>query len=80
MTSLEFWSMKSAWKRASINTLRCLFGCTMGDFTALWFLQSFYTDLGMGTIMAISSTCQPLLPVSAFPNPLLFPLALVPSI
>ena len=59
MTSLEFWSMKSAWKRASINTLRCLFGCTMGDFTALWLLQSFYADLGMGTIMAISSSCRP---------------------
>lgn len=62
MTSLEFWSMKSAWKRASVNTLRCLFGCTMGDFTALWLLQSFYADLGMGTIMTISSTCQEPLP------------------
>lgn len=62
MTSLEFWSMKSAWKRASVNTLRCLFGCTMGDFTALWLLQSFYADLGMGTIMTISSTFRPTSP------------------
>ena len=56
MTSLEFWGMKSVWKRASVNTLRCLIGCTSGDFTALWFLQAFYPNLGMTTIMVVSST------------------------
>ncbi len=52
---LGFWSSKPIWKRASINTFRCLVGCTLGDFSALWFLQAFHPNLGVGTIMAISS-------------------------
>lgn len=54
-TTVAFWTSKETWKRSSINTLRCLVGCTLGDFSALWFLQSFYPDLGVGTIMAASS-------------------------
>ncbi|KAJ6103728.1 hypothetical protein N7486_003950 [Penicillium sp. IBT 16267x] len=49
-----FWSCNSTWKRARINTLRCLLGCTIGDFTAMWTLQSFYPELGMNTIMLVS--------------------------
>jgi hypothetical protein len=30
-------------------------GCTVGDFSALWMLQSYYPELGMGTIMMASS-------------------------
>jgi hypothetical protein len=30
-------------------------GCTVGDFSALWTLQTYAPELGMGTIMAISS-------------------------
>lgn len=52
---LGFWASKSIWKRASVNTFRCLVGCTLGDFSALWFLQAFYPNLGVGTIMGISS-------------------------
>ncbi|PYH84814.1 hypothetical protein BO82DRAFT_381250 [Aspergillus uvarum CBS 121591] len=50
----SFWTCRSSWKRARINTLRCLIGCTIGDFSALWMLQSFTPDLGMGTIMGLS--------------------------
>lgn len=60
--TFKFWTTKSAWKRASINTLRCLVGCTLGDFSALWILQTYYPHLGMGLIMGASST---------FSNPLL---------
>ncbi|KAJ6002498.1 hypothetical protein N7451_005045 [Penicillium sp. IBT 35674x] len=49
-----FWSCKSTWKRARINTLRCLLGCTVGDFSAMWTLQSLYPELGMNTIMLVS--------------------------
>ncbi|KAL4793749.1 hypothetical protein BDV19DRAFT_366154 [Aspergillus venezuelensis] len=49
-----FWTCRSTWKRAGINTLRCLVGCTLGDFSALWALQTYAPDLGMGTIMGIS--------------------------
>lgn len=50
-----FWTCQSTWKRARINTLRCLVGCTVGDFSSLWILQSFYPELGMGPIMTVSS-------------------------
>ncbi|KAJ5814294.1 uncharacterized protein N7503_001044 [Penicillium pulvis] len=49
-----FWSCRSTWKRARINTLRCLLGCTIGDFSAMWTLQSLYPELGMNTIMLVS--------------------------
>ncbi|RAL12203.1 DUF4396 domain-containing protein [Aspergillus homomorphus CBS 101889] len=50
----SFWTCRASWKRARINTLRCLIGCTVGDFSALWMLQTFAPDLGMSTIMALS--------------------------
>ncbi|GAQ11950.1 beta-hexosaminidase 1 [Aspergillus lentulus] len=52
--TLSFWSSKQGWKRAAVNTLRCLAGCTLGDFSALWVLQSFYGHWGMGAIMGVS--------------------------
>ncbi|KAE8331398.1 hypothetical protein BDV39DRAFT_189811 [Aspergillus sergii] len=51
---VKLWNCRSTWKRAGINTLRCLVGCTLGDFSALWVLQTYYPALGMGTIMAAS--------------------------
>jgi hypothetical protein len=57
----DFWTCKSTWRRARINTLRCLIGCTIGDFSALWILQTFYPGLGMGVIMGASSNSTPLL-------------------
>ncbi|KAG9662575.1 hypothetical protein KCU64_g1855, partial [Aureobasidium melanogenum] len=51
-----FWSCRGTWKRAGINTFRCLIGCTIGDFSSLWTLQTYVPDLGMGTIMALSMT------------------------
>ncbi|KAL4814487.1 hypothetical protein BDW67DRAFT_165856 [Aspergillus spinulosporus] len=50
----RFWTCRSTWRRAGINTFRCLVGCTVGDFAALWTLQTYYSGLGMGTIMAAS--------------------------
>ncbi|KZF25859.1 hypothetical protein L228DRAFT_257382 [Xylona heveae TC161] len=49
-----FWTCRSTWKRAGINTLRCLVGCTIGDFSALWVLQTHYPELGTGAIMVAS--------------------------
>ncbi|EPS28803.1 hypothetical protein PDE_03749 [Penicillium oxalicum 114-2] len=53
--SATFWSCRATWRRAGINTLRCLVGCTIGDFSALWTLQSYYPELGVNTIMLASS-------------------------
>ncbi|ELR10694.1 hypothetical protein VC83_08327 [Pseudogymnoascus destructans] len=52
--SLQFWASRTVWNRAGVNTLRCLVGCTLGDFSSMWYLQAFHPDLGTGAIMAIS--------------------------
>ncbi|CAI7571076.1 unnamed protein product [Penicillium manginii] len=51
MLSAAFWSCHSTWRRSGLNTSRCLVGCTVGDFSALWTLQSYCPELGMNTIM-----------------------------
>ena len=33
------WKCKHTWKRASINTLWCLLGCSIGDFGTIYFFQ-----------------------------------------
>ncbi|KAI1411738.1 hypothetical protein F5Y13DRAFT_54216 [Hypoxylon sp. FL1857] len=53
-SSLQFWTSMSTWRRAGVNTFRCLVGCTSGDFSAMWFLQMFYPELGVGPIMAVA--------------------------
>lgn len=53
--SRDFWLSQPTWHRAVINTLRCLVGCTLGDFSAMWYLQAFHPDIQMGAVMAISS-------------------------
>ena len=33
------WKCKHTWKRASVNTLWCLLGCSIGDFATIYFFQ-----------------------------------------
>ena len=33
------WRCKSTWKKASVNTLWCLLGCSIGDFGTILFFQ-----------------------------------------
>jgi hypothetical protein len=54
LTTLNFWTSQSAWQRAGINTFRCLVGCSLGDFSTMWTLQSLYPSLGVGLIMTSS--------------------------
>ncbi|KAI9487630.1 MAG: hypothetical protein EXX96DRAFT_86353 [Benjaminiella poitrasii] len=44
-TGLKFWSDPVTWQRTRINTLRCLIGCTSGDFSTMWYLQYHYPDM-----------------------------------
>lgn len=53
--SLGFWDSPYLWRRAGINTFRCLIGCSLGDFSAMWFLQATYPDMAVGLVMGISS-------------------------
>lgn len=51
----HFWSSRLLWKRAGINTLACVTGCTLGGLSTLWFLQSQHPGLGIYAIMGLSS-------------------------
>ena len=33
------WSCVHTWKRSAVNTARCLFGCSIGDFGTIFFFQ-----------------------------------------
>jgi hypothetical protein len=50
------WNCKHTWKKASINTLWCLLGCSIGDFGTILYFQtvehSFFTWQIMGLAIA----------------------------
>jgi copper chaperone CopZ len=50
----DFWHDRKIWSRASLNTLNCLIGCSIGDFGMIIYLQAFYpnTSMIMQTILA----------------------------
>ena len=72
----DFWRSKAVWKRAAVNTSRCLVGCTLGDFSAMFYLQSAYPALPLTTTMAFSSesTHFPNQPPSSDNSSLILPL------
>ncbi|KAI8099811.1 uncharacterized protein BX664DRAFT_322180 [Halteromyces radiatus] len=43
--SKTFWMDSISWKRTRVNTLRCLIGCTTGDFATMWYLQYYYPTI-----------------------------------
>tara|TARA_B100000959_G_C14860609_1_gene574089 strand:- start:652 stop:1083 length:432 start_codon:yes stop_codon:yes gene_type:complete len=45
MFSSISWNCKSTWKKAKINTLWCLLGCSIGDFGTIFFFQ--YTSYSL---------------------------------
>ncbi|KAI9017335.1 hypothetical protein BC832DRAFT_544262 [Gaertneriomyces semiglobifer] len=49
-----FWSSRSVWQRASANTFRCLIGCSIGDFSMLFYLQAYQPHLPPSYTMAMS--------------------------
>ena len=49
-----FWRDANCWQRARANTLRCLVGCTIGDFGALFALQAYYPALGTAPTVALA--------------------------
>lgn len=65
MLEFSFWQSRASWSRAIVNTLRCLVGCTLGDFAMMWFLQSHYPSLSMGVVMGTSSKILPDFPCVA---------------
>ena len=41
------WTCKSTWRKASVNTLWCLLGCSIGDFGTILFFQ--YSSYSLAT-------------------------------
>lgn len=48
------WDCKNTWKQASINTLWCLLGCSIGDFGTIGFFQFFDIDFPIIYIMMLA--------------------------
>tara|TARA_A100000164_G_scaffold367993_1_gene390620 strand:- start:292 stop:711 length:420 start_codon:yes stop_codon:yes gene_type:complete len=48
------WNCKNTWNRASINTLWCLLGCSIGDFGTILFFQYSEYDLAVQYIMILA--------------------------
>ncbi len=49
-----FWSEGRLWRRASLNTLSCLIGCSIGDFGMVIYLQAFHPGTPMWLIMGLA--------------------------
>ena len=48
------WNCKNTWNRASVNTLWCLLGCSIGDFGTILFFQYSEYDLAVQYIMILA--------------------------
>lgn len=49
-----FWSSSDCWGRASLNTTRCLVGCSLGDLSCMYLLQHYAPELGVPLAVAVS--------------------------
>eukprot|EP00122_Pirum_gemmata_P012100 Pgem_evm1s11231 len=52
---MAYWCKHTA-KRASINTLRCLAGCSIGDYSALAYMSVYYPLLPVNVSVPIACT------------------------
>lgn len=48
------WTCKHTWKKASVNTLWCLLGCSIGDFGTIYFFQVYPMDISTLNIMILA--------------------------
>ncbi len=48
------WNCRNTWKSASINTLWCLIGCSIGDFGTILFFQYSEYELPVHYIMTLA--------------------------
>ena len=53
----RFWSDPVAWRRASLNTLTCLIGCSIGDFGAIILIQTYRPQTPIFLTMGIAMAC-----------------------
>ena len=55
--SAAWWSSRDIWRRAGANTTRCLVGCSVGDFGALFAMQHYQVALPPAGMMAVAMGC-----------------------
>ena len=48
------WRCKNTWKRARINTLWCLLGCSIGDFGTIFYFQNIDHNWETAEIMGLA--------------------------
>jgi len=48
------WTCKHTWKKASVNTLWCLLGCSIGDFGTIYFFQVYPMNISTLNIMILA--------------------------
>lgn len=54
VSSSQFWSDSAIWRRARVNTARCLVGCSIGDLSMLWYLSCSFPDMSSASTMVLS--------------------------
>lgn len=54
MSSSIFWKCKHTWKRARINTMWCLIGCSIGDFGTILYFQNIDHTWATSNIMILA--------------------------
>jgi copper chaperone CopZ len=52
--SNSFWFDVYNWKRAGYNTLNCLIGCSIGDFSMMIYLQAFHPHILFWIMMSLA--------------------------
>ena len=50
----KFWDNTHTWKSASLNTLNCLIGCSIGDFGMIIFMQTHYPEVNIWLTMGLA--------------------------
>ena len=48
------WLCKHTWKRASVNTLWCLLGCSIGDFGTIFYFQNIEHSWSVWQVMSLA--------------------------
>ena len=48
------WKCKSTWKKARINTMWCLLGCSIGDFGTIFYFQNIEHTLPVWGVMTLA--------------------------
>jgi hypothetical protein len=55
LQNLSFWKCHHTWRRATINTTRCLIGCSLGDLSTMCYLMTYHPEMNAATSMGLSS-------------------------